>query len=64
MLHTLRMYSITISDLLKYHVVSGAYYSKGLTSGQVTAINGEALNITVSTGNICCFFFFLYNHCF
>ena len=38
-------------DLLKYHVLPGSYYSKGLTSGQQTALDGKNVSVTANSGN-------------
>ena len=43
-------FSSCFSDLLKYHVVSGVYYSKGLSSGSVTTLAGKSVMITALSG--------------
>ena len=43
------------TDLLKYHVLPGNYYSRGLTSGQKTTLDGKNRVVTVNSG----IFFFI-----
>ncbi|MEM7574909.1 MAG: fasciclin domain-containing protein [Bacteroidota bacterium] len=42
----------TLGCILGYHVVPGRFLSTDLTTGPVTALNGEVLNIVVSGGSV------------
>lgn len=39
-----------LTDILTYHVVSGTYFSAGLTSGPVPTVEGKNVNIVVGQG--------------
>ncbi|XP_062585660.1 periostin-like isoform X3 [Saccostrea cucullata] len=39
-----------LTDVLTYHVVSGTYFSAGLTSGAVPTVEGKSVNIQVGQG--------------
>lgn len=39
-----------LTDVLTYHVVSGTYFSSGLTSGAVPTVEGKSVNIVVGQG--------------
>ncbi|XP_061186609.1 protein sll1483-like [Saccostrea echinata] len=39
-----------LTDVLTYHVVSGTYFSAGLTSGAVPTVEGKSVNIEVGEG--------------
>lgn len=40
----------SFADVLTYHVVSGTYFSAGLTSGAVPTVEGKSVNIVVGQG--------------
>ncbi len=41
-----------LQSILTYHVLEGAFYSADATAGDVTALNGEPLTVSIVTGSI------------
>ena len=41
-----------LQDILLYHVVAGSYPSTSLTSGDIEALNGDSISVTVTDGKI------------